>query len=147
LQASNMSAGPVWSANIGNPYPTGPGQCDAAAVYDGSHLYLASNGTTISGTAYDGSVRAVDPATGAVVWQTGLTGSIIGTPGMDGAGLIAAASYGSTTSQNGVFLIDAATGQLLKTIPYGTQKTFGQPVFVDGYLLVAGKNGLREYKV
>jgi outer membrane protein assembly factor BamB len=147
LQASNMSAGPVWSANIGNPYPTGPGQCDAASVYDGSHLYLASDGTTINGTAYDGSVRNVDPATGAVTWQTGLTGSVIGTPGMDGAGLIAAASYVSTTSQNGVFLIDAATGQILKTIPYGTARIFAQPVFADGYLFVAGSRGLREYKV
>jgi outer membrane protein assembly factor BamB len=137
LRAANLSAGPVWSLRIGNPDTVGPGQCDAAPIFDGTHLYLASNGTTINGTSFDGSVREVDPATGAVVWQTGLTGSVIGTPGMDGSGVIAAATYGSTTGQNGVFLIDAATGRILKTLQYATSKTFGQPVFADGDLIVA----------
>lgn len=147
LQASDMSAGPVWQLKIGNPYPMGPGECNAAPIYDGSNLYLASNGTTINGTAYDGSIMKADPATGAVAWQTGLTGTIIGTPGMDGAGVIAAASYGSTTN-NRIFLIDAATGHILKTIPYGLSKTFGQPVFADSYLFIASMNrGLRAYHV
>jgi outer membrane protein assembly factor BamB len=140
-----MAAGPVWQLPIGAPYRHGVGQCDAAPIFDGSNLYLAGNGTTINGTAYDGSMLKVNPATGAVAWQTGLTGTLIGTPGMDGAGVIAAASYGSTTNHNGVFLINAATGQILKTIPYGKWKTFGQPVFADGSLFVASANGLRAY--
>lgn len=148
LRAANLSAGPVWRMRIGDPYRKGPGQCDAASLSDGTHLYLASNGTTINGTAYDGSVRAVNPATGAILWQRGLTGSIIGTPGMDGSGVIAAASYGSTTGQNGVFLISASTGKLLKTIPYYKASTFGQPVFADGYLIVASTGqALHAYKV
>jgi polyvinyl alcohol dehydrogenase (cytochrome) len=147
LRPSNLAAGPVWLRKIGNPYPQGPGQCDAAAVFDGSRLYLASDGTTIHGTAYQGSVRQVDPASGAIIWQTGLTGPIIGTPGMDGAGVIAAASFGSTTGQNGVFLINAATGKILKTISYGASNTFGQPVFADSYLLVASTSqALKAYK-
>ncbi len=147
LQASDLAAGPVWQLAIGNPYPEGPGECDAAPDFDGTSLYLASNGTTIGGTAYDGAIRDVDPATGAVAWQTGLSGSIIGTPGMDGAGVIAAASYGSTTGHNGVFLIDAATGAILKTISYAKSLTFGQPVFADGYLLVAStQRGLQAYR-
>lgn len=145
LQASDLAAGPTWQLPIGNPYPQGPGQCDAAPVFDGSNLYLAGNGTTINGTAYDGSLLRVNPATGAVAWHTGLTGSLIGTPGMNGAGVIAAASYGSTTNHNGVFLINAATGQILKTIPYVKSKTFGQPVFADDSLFVASANGLRAY--
>jgi hypothetical protein len=144
--SSNSSAGPVWQSQIGNPHPMGPGQCDAAPDYDGSHLYLASDGTTINGTAYDGSLRRVNPATGAVAWETGLTGSLIGTPGMDGKGVIAAASFGSTTNQNGVFLINASNGQILKTIPYAKSNTFGQPVFADNFLFVASTNlGLRAY--
>lgn len=147
LRASNLAAGPIWQQQIGNPYPEGPGQCDAAALSDGSNLYLASNGTSINGTAYEGSVRKVDPASGAVVWQTGVTGPIIGTPGMDGAGVIAAQSYGSAVNQNGVFLIDASTGNLLKTISYGTTSIFAQPVFADQYLFIAsaGGQGLTAY--
>jgi hypothetical protein len=64
---------------------------------------------------------------------------------MDGAGVIAAASYGSTTSANGVFLINASTGQILKTISYGTAKAFG-PVFADNKLFIASQgHGLRVY--
>jgi hypothetical protein len=57
LRASKLAAGPVWRRKIGNSSEKGPGQCDAAAVTDGPHLYLASNGTTIQGKTYQGSVR------------------------------------------------------------------------------------------
>lgn len=148
LKASNLAAGPVWQRQIGNSSTKGPGECDAAAVSDGSHLYLASNGTTINGKAYEGSVRKVNPATGAIIWQRGLTGPVIGTPGMDGAGVIAAQSYRSSVNKNGVFLINASNGTLLKTISYGKASIFSQPVFADQYLLVAstGSQGLTAYK-
>jgi outer membrane protein assembly factor BamB len=148
LRASDLAAGPVWHRKIGNSSEKGPGQCDAAAVSDGSHLFLAGNGTNIHGKTYQGSVRKVNPATGAVIWRRGVTGPIIGTPGMDGVGVIAAASYRSAVGKNGVFLINASNGKLLKTIPYGTTSIFGQPVFADNYLLVAstGGRGLTAYK-
>jgi outer membrane protein assembly factor BamB len=146
LNAATLTAGPVWQDTIGNPYPQGPGECDAAPVWDGSTLYLSSDGTTINGTAYAGSVRAVNPATGAIIWQTGLTGPPIGTPGMDGAGVIAAQTYGPGTSTNGIFLINAASGTILKTISYGASEIFAQPVFADQYLFVASQGmGLRAY--
>jgi outer membrane protein assembly factor BamB len=148
LQTADLSAGPVWSLKIADPYRSGPGECDAAPVYDGTNLYLGSSGTTINGTAYDGSVRAVKPATGAIIWQTGLTGSVVGTPTMDGAGVIAAATFGSSTGHNGVFLIDAATGKILKTLAYAKSDTFAQPVFADGYLIVASTGrALQAYAV
>ena len=149
LRASDIPAGPVWTARVGDPYGSGHGQCDAGPLFDGTHLYLASNGTTINGTSYDGSVRGVNPATGAITWQTGLTGAIFGTPGMDGAGVIAASSFGSSTGRNGLFLINAANGKLLTTVPYGKTPSFGQPVFADNRLIVAtaGGLGLRAYTV
>jgi outer membrane protein assembly factor BamB len=148
FNAAHLAAGPVWKLRIGNPSTKGPGECDAAPVFDGTNLYLASNGTKIDGTAYEGSVRMVDPADGTIAWQTGLTGAVIGSPTMDGAGVLAAASFTSTTSQNGVFLIDAATGQILNTLSYGTSSTFAQPVFADNYLFVASTRlGLTAYKV
>jgi outer membrane protein assembly factor BamB len=148
FNAAHVAAGPVWKLRIGNSSTKGPGECDAAPVYDGTHLYLASNGTMIKGTAYDGSVRMVDPADGTIAWQTGLTGAIIGSPTLDGAGVLAAASFTSTTKENGVFLIDAATGQILKTVSYATSNTFAQPVFADNYLFVASTaHGLTAYKV
>lgn len=77
------------------------GNCDAAPLFDGTNLFLAGITTTINGVQHAGSVREVNPATGGIIWPTGLPGTIIGTPGMDGAGVIAASSYGSRGGQNG----------------------------------------------
>jgi polyvinyl alcohol dehydrogenase (cytochrome) len=146
FRAADIDAGPVWKKRIANPFTTGPGECDAAPLWDGTHLYLASSGTVIHGTGYDGSVEEVNPATGAFIWQRGVTGAIIGTPAMDGSDVIAAASYVSPTDQNGVWLINDTNGKILETISYGASQTFGQPVFADNYLLVAsGTLGLTAY--
>jgi outer membrane protein assembly factor BamB len=146
FRADDISAGPVWSQQIANPSSTGPGECDAAPIWDGTHLYLATNGTVINGTSYNGSVLQVNPATGATIWQTGVTGAVIGTPSLDGGHVIAAASYISTTDQNGVWLINDANGKILNSISYSTSETFAQPVFADNYLLVAsGTLGLIAY--
>ena len=139
-----LSAGPVWTRKTSQG-----GECDAAPLWDGTHLFLAGVVTKIKGVKYEGSVRKVNPATGGIIWQTGLTGKIIGTPGMDGAGVIAAFSYGSRGGQNALWLINAANGQILNTISYGTSSTFAQPVFADGYLFTAsqGPLGLQAYAV
>ena len=65
--------------------------------------------TTIKGVRYEGSIRKVNPATGGIIWQTGLTGKIIGTPGMDRAGVIAVASYGARGGDNALWLISATS--------------------------------------
>jgi len=137
-----ISAGPVWQHKISQG-----GECDAAPLFDGTHLFLAGVVTTINGVRYSGCVRMVDPATGSFAWQTGLPGKIIGTPGMDGAGVIAASSYGARGGQNGLWLINAANGQILKSISYGASSTFAQPVFADNYLFTAsqGALGLQAY--
>lgn len=142
FNTSAISAGPVWTRKTSRG-----GECDAAPLWDGTHLFLAGVVTMIKGVKYQGSVRQVNPATGGILWQTGLTGKIIGTPGMDGAGVIAASSYGARGGQNALWLISAASGQILDTISYGTSSTFAQPVFADGYLFTAsqGPLGLRAY--
>ena len=63
--------------------------------------------------------------------------------------MIAASSFGSRGGVNALWLISAATGQILKKISYGTSSTFAQPVFADGYLLTAsqGPLGLQAYTV
>ena len=144
FKTSAVSAGPAWTHKI-----SAAGNCDAAPLFDGTHLFLAGLGTTINGVKYAGSVRKVNPATGAFAWQTGLPGKIIGTPGMDGAGVIAASSYGARGGQNGLWLINAGNGQILKSISYGNSNTFAQPVFADNYLLTAsqGPLGLQAYTV
>jgi outer membrane protein assembly factor BamB len=142
FSTASISAGPVWTRKTSQG-----GECDAAPLWDGTHLFLAGVVTRIKGVKYEGSVRKVNPATGEILWQTGLTGKIIGTPGMDGAGVIAASSYGARGGQNALWLINAANGQILHTISYGASSTFAQPTFADGYLFTAsqGPLGLQAY--
>jgi hypothetical protein len=54
-QQGNLHAGPVWHRAVGAPYTSGP-QCDAAAVWDGKHLFVAANQTTINGQTFAGSI-------------------------------------------------------------------------------------------
>lgn len=136
----SLHAGPVWQRVVGAPYTSGP-QCDAAAVWSGTHLFVAANKTTINGTTYAGSIRMINPATGAYVWQRGISGAPIGTPTLDGAGVLAVTEY---VKAGQLVLINAATGAVLKTIATGPD--FGQPVFADTLMLVPTQNnGLWAY--
>jgi polyvinyl alcohol dehydrogenase (cytochrome) len=131
LRANNLAAGPVWVRRIGGS------MCFPAAVSDGSNLYVSGDTTSIAGVSYRGSVRKVDPATGAPIWETPLNGHIVGTPTLNAAGVIAAPVYDSSTSATkGVYLLDARTGAVIRTLPSGGKSVWAQPVFADGHLLV-----------
>jgi polyvinyl alcohol dehydrogenase (cytochrome) len=141
LQRNDLAAGPVWQLQVGAGASGGP-QCDAAAIWDGTHLFIGGNQSTIGGVAYNGSISMVDPATGTPIWQDGLSGPVIGSPSLDGGGVLAVQAYSSTGTLS---LIDAATGAVLATIATGAE--FGQPVFADNMLLVPTKGkGLWAYK-
>jgi hypothetical protein len=146
VATTDLAAGPVWSDAVGAPYTTGP-QCDAAAVSDGTHLYVAGNQTTVNNVSYAGSIRMLDPATGGYLWQQGLAGAPIGSPTMDGSGVIAVTEYavGSVSKSYELVLLDAATGAVLNSINVGPD--FGQPVFADNMLFVSSQNrGLLVYR-
>jgi outer membrane protein assembly factor BamB len=131
-------AAPVWKAKVGTAANDGGDSCLAAAIYDGSRLFLAGNTTTISGAGYQGSVRRVNPATGTTLWATGLSANVLGTPALNGASVIAAATHDFIPAGllNQTYLLDADTGARLGTISNG--KEFAQPVFSDQYLLLTG---------
>ena len=129
MRTDDLSA-PVWKRQIGTATDDGGEACLAAGIFDGSRLFLASNATTIGGVAYKGSVRRVDPATGATVWERGVSANVLGTPAENGAGVLAVPTHGGTQT----YLLDADTGAVLATISNGTE--FPQPVFADQYLLL-----------
>ena len=114
----------------------------AGAIWDGTRLFAAGTNATIGGTAYPGSIRRLDPATGSPVWTTGLAaGPVLGSPTLDGSGVLAVATYNETTqSANRLYLIDAASGAILREIP-SNGAVFAQPVFADGYVFLASRNG------
>jgi outer membrane protein assembly factor BamB len=137
FNASSISAGPIWDFQVGAGTGNGVLSCLGAAIWNGTNLFEPGNATTINGTAYNGSMRELNPATGTPIWQTGLPGIILGSPSMDAAGVIAASTYGGTT--NGTYLLNATSGAILKLIGLG--KEFSQPIFADGFLILATQGG------
>ncbi len=137
----DLNAGPVWQTRITVPYKGGATECDSAAIWDGSQLIIGGgDATTINQVNYPGSVQALDPATGAPTWQTGLSGMIVATPTEDGGGVVAAPTWQSTYNDLGVYLMNATTGAIIGFIRTNAA-VFGQPVFADNYLFVDSGSG------
>lgn len=141
LRSQNLSAGPVWKFQTAKGTQFGQSSCLTAPVWDGARLFVAGPPTTIGGTSYSGSVRQLNPATGAVIWARGLNGIILGSPTLDGSGVLAAGTYDQDNT-NSVYLLNSSNGNLLATIPTGSGQVFGQPVFADGYLLIPVDKGV-----
>jgi outer membrane protein assembly factor BamB len=144
FRQSDLHDGPVWEYRMAGAYGGGfNGQCDAAAIWDGTHLIAGGGNTTIiNGVTYDGSVQALDPTTGIPVWSTGLPGEIIGSPTEDGAGVVAAQVFYSSTKANGVYFLDASTGAVVGQISTPGTAYFAQPVWEGTDLLVAAASGI-----
>ncbi len=72
FERGKIGEGPLWRDHISTPL-AGCSRCPsgdvATAAWDGSRLYVGSTSTTINGKFCYGSVREVDPATGAYLWQ------------------------------------------------------------------------------
>jgi hypothetical protein len=116
FRRSNISAGPVWedyiATNVGNtPAPFDGDGSISPSSWDGTTLYLAGGMTTINGKACNGGLRAVNPSTGAYIWQVCLTnpnGWVLGAV-MEIPGVV------FVNSGNTVQAFNAATGAHLFT--------------------------------
>ena len=120
-------------------------ECTVSGINaDDIAIFKLGNSTTIGGVNYNGSIRKVDPATGQVIWASGLTGNVLGSPSVDGSGVIAAALY-TNVATNGVYLINSADGSIIRFIALA--KEFAQPVYAGAFLFLAVQGGtLTVYK-
>jgi len=141
FDANNLQNGPVWSFPVGTTENFNIGTDLAAPVWDARNqtLFVAGNQTTINATVFPGSVRAFNPADGSIIWERGLTGGpIMGTPSLNGSGVIAAGTYNLTNmTLNAVYLLNSSNGNILSTIPQSGTIIFSQPVFAGNHLFVA----------
>ena len=137
VRASDMSL--RWKFRVAQGSSGGSTACLAAGVWDGSRLFLAGPITKIDGVDHRGSLRRIDPATGKPIWERGLPGVVIGTPSINGSGVIAAPIFEFDASLSGTYLLDAATGEIVRFLPGGTQ--FAQPTFAGRYLFTAAQAG------
>jgi polyvinyl alcohol dehydrogenase (cytochrome) len=139
-----LASGPVWSDQLGTAAAPPNNACLATATWNGSDLFITTNSSTVAGASYPSVARQIDPATGAYVWQSGLSdGPVLGNSALDGAGVLAAVTFNKSSSSPGneLALFNSSSGAVLATYPTSVQ-TGGGPVFADGYLLFGGSDGV-----
>jgi outer membrane protein assembly factor BamB len=145
LDANHLENGPVWSFPVGTSADFSIGTDLGAPIWDSTtrRLFVAGNETTINSTTFAGSVRAFNPADGSIIWERGLTGGpIMGSPALNGSGVIAAGTYNlPSITLNAVYLLDASNGNILATISETGNIVFAQPVFAGNHLFVANSGG------
>jgi polyvinyl alcohol dehydrogenase (cytochrome) len=150
LKQGDLAAGPVWQTRVANVNTGNNGMspaCLSSTVVNGNDLYVAATATTIDGTAYAGSIDELNAATGAIVWATGLPSQVLGTPSLNGSGLLAVGTYADTTDPLADYLVNPSTGAIVATISNGDSSQFAQPVFADQYLFIATETaGLYAYE-
>jgi outer membrane protein assembly factor BamB len=136
LRADTMHL--VWSFHVMLGTSGGQQNCLGGGVFDGKRLFLAGGFTTIAGVDYYGSVREVNPATGAAVWERGLPGVVLGAGAFNRNGILAyaTADYMPGGAGNGLFLLDPSTGKVLRTMhDVHSWPEFAQPIWAGGQLL------------
>lgn len=135
---SNVSAGPVWSEQVavGGICPTCGDGSVASMAFAGGTLFVPGGNTTIGGVGYPGAVRAIDPATGNVLWARGLAGPVIPAIAYDN-GMVFAGS--------GRYLevLDASSGKVLYSYQTGAP-IYSPPSISDGILYIGSGDG-NEY--
>lgn len=73
---SSLSSGPAWKTKVaiaGDCPECGKADISSSA-WDGTYLYVGTGNTTIQGVSCQGSIQALDPATGNIIWNNCLQG-------------------------------------------------------------------------
>jgi outer membrane protein assembly factor BamB len=136
----------AWKARIGaHSSATTYAQCSAAAIYNGKDLFFAGPAVTIKGTAYRGSVQERSPASGKVIWETGLPEGVIGSPSLDGGGVIAVGTFDNGPAPNATYLVNARTGAVVSTLVSGS-RDFPQTVFAGKWIFSANGSGVYAWQ-
>src|SRR5258707_3990406 len=137
LDRTNISAGSLWKVRVslGGAAPAKAGSI-AASAYDGTSLYVAESGTTIGGLACAGSLRKVDPSSGAFLLEDCLPGAVLA-PTLAVPGLVI---VGAGKNMD---VVNSQTGQILYT--YTDTATnggfWGAATISNGVLYEGSKSG------
>ncbi|MEO7002617.1 MAG: PQQ-binding-like beta-propeller repeat protein [Ktedonobacterales bacterium] len=133
---TNINVGPVWEDKIavGGACPQcGQGSISPSA-WDGATLYIAGGNSTISGVSCAGTVRAVNPATGAYRWQHCMqSGPVLGAVTVV-PGVVA------TGQGNAIIVMSASTGATIFRFFDPANAPFQCAVTIANGMLYEGNN-------
>ncbi|MBA3946700.1 MAG: PQQ-binding-like beta-propeller repeat protein [Herpetosiphonaceae bacterium] len=139
---NHLTAGPVWKTRVavgGDCPQCGSGSIGASAS-DGTSVFVAGGSTTINGVNCFGSVQALNPGNGQVLWQVCFSalsdGPVLGAVSViPGVVLVG--------EGNSLVLIDAASGTTLKQLTSQTGAAFwGTPSVSNGQVYIGDMSGL-----
>lgn len=102
VQATAMSGGPVWTANLAASFDRGGQLSGGGLAVQGDRLYVT--------TGY-GELVALQAASGQVIWRQRLDSPATGAPAVSGSTVYAVGRDGAG------FAVDAASGKVLWTVP------------------------------
>ena len=136
---TNVSAGPLWQVQLAKPNPNGFNI--SSSSWDGTTLYVAAAKTTINGVTCNGSLRALDPASGAFLWQDCLAvnapAPVIGVPGLVVVGV------GIT-----LMIVDSSMGNTLFTLRDSSARSkFFAPASISNGVLYTGNADGKLYAI
>jgi hypothetical protein len=167
------SGAPVWQALVGSFNSNGYQSALAGGVFDGLRLFIASNATRTGGTWVQfppgvwspsggapaaGSVRALDPSTGALLsdgghpWELPMPSNILGPCTINGSLLLVCAGghlagADLAAHDNGLFISDTTKPPwILRHLE--DARNFGQfpqPVQENGAILAANTDALAKW--
>jgi outer membrane protein assembly factor BamB len=171
----------VWQAQVGSQGTEADTSISSGGVWDGTHLFVLSNATKTGGTwtqfpygvwtpqggtSTPGSLRQLDPATGALVsvggsrWELPMPSNMMGPCSMNANSLLVCAggqlqNVDDNAHNNGVFVIDttrpasSAIVAHLEDRPNGTNTVnfgeFAQPIIENGAILAANLNEIVKW--
>ena len=144
FKRNNLAAGPIWQRQVGAVGGTLQGACVTSPAFDSAQnaIWVAGNQTTINGVTAQGSIRKLDPATGAIEWEQPLGCIPDGSPTLNATThVLAVPLYRCANgAPPGMALFDSATGRPLRMITT-PGLVFAQGVFAEGKLFVADESG------
>jgi outer membrane protein assembly factor BamB len=136
---ATIANGPVWQTRVAVngecPY-CGTGSASPSA-WDGTNLYVAGGNTTINNQSCQGGLRALNPATGAVIWAKCMPdGPVLGA-------VSAVPGVVAVTEGNALWLMAASDGHSLFQAVDTSNKSFyyAAPSISNGVVYAANRNG------
>jgi hypothetical protein len=130
---SNLAAGPVWQSTVASP--SGSPRSIASTAWDGTRLYVGAGGVTLNGTSFFGNISALDPATGAFLWRTGVTGFM--SAGITVVPGVLIEPYGAGGN---LLFLDPATGAQLRLFSM-KNRADGEATVWNGVIYVSDDKG------
>lgn len=134
---ASLAAGPVWQnrISVGGSASSGKASISPSA-WDGTNLYVAGGNTTINSQSCKGALRAVNPATGAFIWQVCLQdgfvlGPVAAVPGVVAVGEGNALALMATSDGHTLFKAFDSTASIF----------YGGPSIANGVVYIGNSDG------